>query len=198
MFKGRLLCLMLALSVVHLGCGDDDDDSTKGSTRKDGGTSSDNESGRGGNGQTSTGTAGTGAGLPFGTPPPPITCGSTMCESPATGFGLITACCADEATGTCGTTFGGGMCATPAETDPRCPPLNLGGFLMLGSCCTPEGMCGFDASMFGMSGCVDFSAATGGVALPAIPGFSLPPPRACDDTGESDAGTVQPTDDAGI
>jgi hypothetical protein len=178
---------MLALAVIHVGCGDDDD-SDKGSNHKDAGPSKGDGAGRGGSGPVS-GAAGSGL-PPFGTPPPPVECGSTTCASPATGFGIITACCADESTSTCGTTFGGGMCAAPAETDPRCPPLNLMGFLMLGSCCTPEGMCGFDASMFGMSGCVDLSAAATGQGLPAIPGLAFPPPRACEDSGESDAGVA--------
>jgi hypothetical protein len=106
-------------------------------------------------------------------------------------MGFISACCVDAASSTCGTSAMGGACAKPVPSDPRCPGLDVMGFIMLPSCCT-QGQCGIDASMFGMPGCVDLaSAAKQAASMGMSGGVQLPAPRACDDTdagAESDAG----------
>lgn len=116
-----------------------------------------------------------------------VACGTATCSSTAAAMGFITACCADPATSTCGTATMGGSCAKPVPDDPRCPGLNVMGFVMLPSCCATNGMCGIDASMFGMPGCVDLAAA----AMQAMSmggGADIPSPRACDAAG-ADAGS---------
>jgi hypothetical protein len=127
-----------------------------------------------------TTTAGTGSGFPTGgtgfitagtgaagtaatagsTAPPAVQCGPTkMCSSPATaiaipGFPAATPCCADAATGTCGT-VSGTVCQPPPMPDPRCPTISVATFTLM-PCCTATGMCGVDASALGM-GCADLT-----------------------------------------
>jgi hypothetical protein len=119
-----------------------------------------------------------------------VKCGSATCMSPAAAMGFITACCADEATSTCGTAAMGGACAKPIPDDPRCPGIDVMGVIMLPSCCSQNGMCGIDASMFGMPGCVDLGVAAK-QAMSMGGGIALPSPRACDgaDGGADDAGS---------
>jgi hypothetical protein len=103
---------------------------------------------------------------------------------------LAQACCADEATSTCGTSVMG-LCAKPATGTSRgCPAFDLAGILMLPSCCTSKGMCGIDASAVGGPWCQDLGTAAERARL-AGASIVFPAPRACDD---ADAG-VQ--DDAG-
>jgi hypothetical protein len=115
-----------------------------------------------------------------------VKCGTATCSSPAQAMGFIMGCCADEATSTCGTAMMGGACAKPVADDPRCPGLNVMGFVMLPSCCATNGMCGIDASMFGMPGCVDLESAAK-QAMSMGGGADIPAPRACDAAG-GDAG----------
>jgi hypothetical protein len=140
-----------------------------------------------------TGTAGRGGSIgsagKTGTPagPQPVPCGSTTCNLDPLLASFLDACCVDPSQGICGTSMGG-ACMAPAASDPRCPAVNVGAF-MLPSCCTVGGQCGIDASMFGM-GCIAIadagSMASGGFGL-------FPAPSACDrgsdDAGVSDAGT---------
>jgi hypothetical protein len=119
-----------------------------------------------------------------------VKCGSMMCMASGPAAGFIDACCADEATSTCGTSIMGNPCSKPVADDPRCPGVNVMGFIMLPSCCAQNGMCGIDASMFGMPGCVDLATAAK-QAMSMGGGADLPAARACDgaDGGAEDAGS---------
>lgn len=79
------------------------------------------------------------------------------------GIALPPPCCADSAMGICGTTTGG-TCMPPPESDPRCPPVMFGGF-MVASCCTSAGVCGVNASQLGM-GCINPGTFTGMAGVP--------------------------------
>jgi len=128
-----------------------------------------------------------GSGGASGAPATTVQCGTDTCEAPAAAMGFITACCADAASSTCGTSVMGGPCGEAAPGDPRCPPLDIMGFIMLPSCCT-AGQCGIDASMFGMPGCVDLATAAARAEMMGMgAGIELPEPRACEDA--ADAGT---------
>jgi|SRR4051812_8993063 hypothetical protein len=116
-----------------------------------------------------------------------VPCGATTCQPLPGGF--PTACCADELTGTCGTSSVGGRCTARAN-DARCPSLDFADILVLPSCCTSRGMCGIDSSSVGGTGCVDLETAAERAKLFGA-SAAFPSPRACD---EADAGDH---DDAG-
>ena len=176
-----LIAFCLCLTALAA-CGDDD------SSTPDAGTSTGGKSGSGGKG-----TAGSSGGGAAGQPGI-VKCGSMTCTaSPAAallGTGA-TPCCADQTTSTCGMTAQDGSCMKPVESDPRCPSVNIMGFIMLPSCCSDGGQCGINAAMFGMPGCVELAQAAmlagsmGGGGLVALPAA-----RACDaaDGGAADAG----------
>jgi hypothetical protein len=193
------ICLLL-LIVMTLGVFAFEGCSDKKQSKSDAGPDSDagNAGGKGGRGgaggggtggrKSTTGTAGSSSDA--------VKCGSMMCQSPAGAMGFITACCADEKTSTCGTSAMGGTCAVPSAGDPRCPKVEVMGFgITLPSCCTAQGQCGLDASMFGMPGCIDLAtAATQAASMGMGMGGPLPAPRGCADTG-ADAGSAN---DAGL
>lgn len=140
-------------------CGDDDDsggagtDGSSGSggtTGGSGGTSSGSggmssggsggmsSSGSGGTssgsgGMSSSGTGGTNAAAP-------VPCGTAMCK----GQGFFRACCADEATSTCGVESKtlNVECAPPAVADPKCPDRPAAMMRTAKGCCGTDGMCG--------------------------------------------------------
>ena len=182
--------LLLILFILAAGCGDDEGSNE--SAAPDSGTDESNSGGSGGTaGNAGSGASGGSGGT--GGAAQSVACGSETCETPAGAMGFITACCADEATSTCGTSIMGNACAAEGESDPRCPSLDIMGFLMLPSCCTADNQCGIDAAMFGMPGCVDL--ATAGEQAEMMGGgmgITLPEPQAC--TDDTDAGA---DDDAG-
>jgi hypothetical protein len=181
---------LLALALLWLGvlgfvaCGDDDSSESD----CDAGSQDGGSAGKGGaSGKAGAGGSGAAGG---GTTPSAgaVKCGSATCEAPAAAMGFISACCADEATSTCGmTSLMGGQCTMPGKTDPRCPAISAMGF-MIPSCCTAQGMCGVDASMFGFGGCTDLESA----AKQSMGGSTIPAPRRCDEAdggADSDAGS---------
>ncbi|HTU58611.1 MAG TPA: hypothetical protein VMF89_09255, partial [Polyangiales bacterium] len=95
-----------------------------------------------------------------------VACGTATCSGIMfMGMGAG-ACCADAATGACGTMQGGACMAKPpvAENCPKIPPI-FG--MMINSCCKPDNTCGVDGSALGM-GCGNYSglARFGGMAPP--------------------------------
>ena len=183
-----LALIIAAFGVTTLqGCGDDADDDSPTDAGSAGKGGSGGGGGRGGaGGRSGAGTSGGGSGS-SGTD---VKCGSATCTSPGGMFGgFATACCADTATSTCGMSVMGAPCAKPATGDPRCPGLTVMGAIMLPSCCT-MGLCGIDASMFGMPGCVDLKTAAERSSMMGGSGTMIPAPRACDaaDAGAADAG----------
>lgn len=188
MSKSSLFFLLMLSIHSFVGCGGDDDSSEN--VAPDSGSDASDSGGSGG----SSGGGGSGGNGGTGGSTMTVPCGSETCESPEAAMGFITACCADEATSTCGTSLMGSPCAEAGESDPRCPPLNVMGFLMLPSCCTADNQCGIDAAMFGRPGCVDLgTAAEQAEMMGGGMGITLPEPRACDGAGD-DAGA---DDDAG-
>jgi hypothetical protein len=105
-------------------------------------------------------------------------CGATQCGQPM--------CCADPFVSMCGLQISERAClppqmmGAPAMSDPRCPGVTFGSF-MIASCCTADNRCGINAQMAGM-GCVSleqvimFTMGMGG------PGGSVmfPEPQACE------------------
>jgi hypothetical protein len=111
-------------------------------------------------------------------------CGTTTCMPPEPA-GDLTACCLDPFTSTCGTKKPGGQCATAQTTgDPRCPSVDImmGGMagLLLPSCCTDDGKCGINATMFGSMGCVELGTASEMAKNMGGANLMWPAPRACD------------------
>lgn len=110
-----------------------------------------------------------------------ILCGSTACP--------MGGCCADQFQSLCGAAIGVSGCIKPPEpdenSDQRCPEISIAGFFTLPSCCTPEGDCGINASMFSPTAtCVEISEfemrarmmlGDSGGALP----FEIPEPKRC-------------------
>lgn len=175
-----------------LACGDDGDASAAGESHKDAGSKSgesvvgikSEQSGagsRGGAGMIANGVAP--SGVPGGVAS--VACGSKSCVAPGGGF--ASPCCVDSETETCGMSFMGAGCSAPEPGDERCP--SLMGFVTLPSCCTPEGMCGISAAMFGMPGCIELSEAVSRAQMSSASSF--PAPRSCDgasSAADGDAG----------
>jgi hypothetical protein len=185
----RVACVSMLM--IGIGCGDDDADDSPGAGGRAGRTGESGSAANSGRGATSgnggsvaSNLAGTGV-VPGATDP--VQCGANTCTSPGGGFGgFISACCADEATSTCGMSMGG-PCAKPVASDSRCPGLNVMGFT-LPSCCGTDDMCGIDASMFGMPGCIELGKAAQQAMSMGGASADIPPPRSCEGS-ESDAGT---------
>jgi len=165
-----MMAVVLGTSMV-LACGSDPEPAGPATTA---GTGSTNVSGTGsfpvaGQGLFgASGAGGTGFALPT-----PVTCGDKMCT------GLISQpCCADMATGTCGT-MSGTMCQAGPPPAPNCPNISVAVINVNGCCIDSTQMCGIDGSMFGM-GCIDLSTAGG---IPGASAFlgNLTPTR-CDGT----------------
>ena len=80
----------------------------------------------------------------------------------------------------------------PAQSDSRCPEVDLMGFIKLASCCTSDDRCGIDGSMFGMAGCNDLKTISSQLPAQAAGFITFPSPRSCsgavDDAGAEDAG----------
>lgn len=92
-------------------------------------------------------------------------CGAVVCEAPE--------CCVDPFASLCGAQLGRACLMPPPPdvgSDPRCPSISIMGIFSLSSCCTDEGECGIDASMFG-SGCVNYAEAEEGAANMGAGGF---------------------------
>ena len=181
MQERRLALIALVFAAFAYGCGDDDapgDDETA----PDSGTPGAGGSGGAGG---SSGSGGAGSGGSGGAQATAVTCGTATCEAPAAAMGFIAACCADDATSTCGTSIMGGPCGGASEGDPRCPGLDGMGFFMLPSCCTDDSQCGIDASMFSMPGCIDLETAAEQAAMMGM-SVDIPSPQSC---GDADAGT---------
>ena len=114
-------------------------------------------------------------------------------------------CCQDASLGICGAAASeGAACELFAAPDTRCPSIDLGalgaaaggaaaGPLNAFGCCTANGACGLDGSLFGR-GCVENSEARALLGMIPLVGslIPLPPPLACDrpldDAGTPDAG----------
>jgi hypothetical protein len=180
----KRLSWLLALAVAApalVACGDDDDGSA---AHEDGGPG-DGKAGTGGTTDAGGGTGGSAMlGGTGGAAAVSVQCGDKTCMGSALTAGFINACCADEATGTCGTSIVGGGCMAMAESDPRCPSLNVGGFIMAASCCTDDNQCGISGTTFG-AGCVSLQGFGNG--MQGFGGF-LPAPQTCDGSSSGDAG----------
>jgi hypothetical protein len=113
---------------------------------------------------------------------PSVPCGSATCtEFPSVP--VLPPCCADAAQGTCGKESSTGRCVVPPPADSRCPAVgNWAG------CCTANGMCGADVSVFGF-GCEELGGEMFRKFNP-----NAPEARRCDGTPLPDAG---PGPDAG-
>lgn len=178
-------CLVLS-AIAVVSCGDDDADA---SDRDAGGSTGDNAGGKGGGGGTAAGQGAQngGAGVAADSA---VKCGSTTCAAPGGAMGFISACCADEAKSMCGMSLMGNPCSVPSSGDMRCPGHQVMG-LTVPSCCTSDGLCGLDASMFGFGGCTDLKSAAAQAGAMMGGSGNLPSPRACDgsDAGADDAGS---------
>lgn len=192
---------VFALLVAASGCGthrgnDDDEEDDR-----DAGAAGRASAGRGGSGGAAGSTA------------PTVACGTKRCAAPQNalaGLGIPgaptpVACCADQATGQCGSKLSAAdACEPPATSDVRCPGVNLGalGALaggaagdMMSGCCTESQQCGLDGALFGR-GCVENGEAAGMLsAIPFVGGLIMvPAPKACAapldeaDGGADDAG----------
>ena len=134
--------------------------------------------------------------------PTTVPCGAETCTLGGGGFGglvgLAAPCCVDEASGTCGMSAMGSPCMEPTpppNSDPRCPSIDVGGFIQLTSCCTEDGLCGINAAQFGAGGCVDLAGAAA-MSSQQFP-IDFPEPRHCDDPeADTDAG-IDAEEDAG-
>lgn len=195
----RVVAVMLGLTLVGAGCGDDGgDDSpqagTGGGSSGSGGSAGEAGSSGGGSGTGGTGGAGTGGGGTGGTGLPTVecdtsipttaTCGGTECPAPSGPLAMFTCgvpCCA--AGDQCGTRSAiMGMtteCAAPAVADPSCPAyegMAMGMDINLEGCCTADNVCGVISS-------ISMLCITQSMFLP-----DLQPGPACGD-GDADAGT---------
>lgn len=189
----RAMCLTFAIfNLTGIGCGDDKPEPMD--TAGSGGSVA-----VGSGGSVAAGSGGAGG---AGAAKQPVTCGTKTCTTPFDGMfddlpdrykqALPTACCADAATSTCGTSVGGGACLTPLPKEQRCPDVMLSG-ISLTSCCTSEEMCGVDGSSLGMAGCIDiatmFLGAQMGPQAMQLQGQMVPAPRRCDSMPLSTDGT---------
>jgi hypothetical protein len=123
-------------------------------------------------------TSGTGA-------PAPIPCGTATCSAPPIPGGVMIpgimirpTCCANMATGTCGS-LNGAVCEAPPPPAPLCPaPPAFGGFTLKACCVAATQICGIDGSMAGL-GCTSLGAMFGGGgAQTRCDGTPVPPPPA--------------------
>lgn len=168
-----------ALSVIAcMACGDDTSDTQPTDPGLDASTQRDSSGGAGGTGKTGASSGSGSSSMANGASnnasvAMAVKCGAKMCTSQG---GFAAACCADEKTETCGTSFMGGGCSVPEPGDERCP--GVMGFVTLPSCCTDDGMCGINASMFGMPGCIELGAAAARAQMTSASAF--PKPQACD------------------
>ena len=192
MLRHISICLLMLHAVGVSACGDDGDDD---GVKNAGGQSAAGAqaSGRGGEGgANSSGSSGAGSsGSSFpGAPSGPVECGATTCAAQGGGFaGFAMPCCADAAKGSCGMSFMGAACTVPSAGDSRCPTVQAFGGISIPSCCTMEGMCGLDASMFGFGGCTELGAAAMQASSMAMGmGGMIPPPRRCDDASDAGVG----------
>jgi hypothetical protein len=166
-----MLCLCL---LSHLGCGDN----TSGASAPPPTVPAAGEPSV--PGPNDSGVSGSNDSSAPGTRYPPVPCGSATCsEFPDVPVLVLPPCCANAALGTCGKLSSSGRCAVPPPRDPRCPV--VGDWY---GCCTANGTCGADVSVFGF-GCEDLGDATFRKFSP-----NAPAPRRCD-------GTPLPDDDAG-
>jgi hypothetical protein len=167
---------LLLLASLGVSCGGDD------------GGGDENEGGRGNNAGNSGGGMIEGDGIP---------CGTKRCTMPEDS--MVEPCCRDAFASECGMRggFGGDACVAIVAMDARCPAV-MTGPIMLPSCCDEAtNMCGINAEMFGMPGCIELGMAAqramdmammfgGGEdgGMPGMPGggfmVNFPPPQACE------------------
>lgn len=191
--KSNTIILATVISVLcGFACGDDEGDDTTKENASDAGPRAGGNASGGKGGSQSTGNAGSGvtAGNTSVGPGAAVSaeCGSKTCTSPGGSFAA--ACCVDAATETCGMSFMGAGCSVPEPGDERCP--DVMGFVTLPSCCTEDGMCGINASMFGMPGCIELSEAATRAQMSSASSF--PEASRCDGSSvgtDSDAGTSE-------
>ncbi|HKP62119.1 MAG TPA: hypothetical protein VJV78_35550, partial [Polyangiales bacterium] len=147
----------------------------------------------GAGGAAGGGTAGGAAGSSSGG----MACGPKVCMTPMIPPGLPVmarpACCVDAATGTCGS-LNGTMCMPPLPVPPACPPPPSFMGVMTTACCTPNNICGVDASMLGL-GCFNIGSIPGiGGGGPATmcdgTPVMMPPPRAGSGAGGVSGGSA--------
>ena len=117
-----------------------------------------------------------------------MVCGEKCCgQGPGQ---MAPACCSDPFEGVCGmsvSVFGSTpACIKQVASVSGCPPLSVGP-ISIPSCCTPEKMCGLDASLFGMPGCTELGEAQ----RRAMQMFMMPPMT------PATAGTTASTDEDG-
>lgn len=189
MSKHLFFSVMISAVMLLVACGDDDDSSTP-VAGQGGAAAGATANGTGGRAGSSAGRSGSGSDTGNAGSSGSVQCGSTTCATQ--GGGLIgmfaMACCADPAKGTCGMSIMGAACSVPSAGDSRCPIVQAFGGISIPGCCTSDGMCGLDASMFGFGGCTELGAAAQQAgAMGMGMGGMIPPPRRCDDSG-SDAG----------
>jgi hypothetical protein len=181
--KTNTMIWVAAISLLAgFACGDDNsgDPEPDTKTSPDAGKGGNQSGGSGGR----AGSAATGGNSSAGPGPGPgpagsVECGSKTCTAPGGGF--VSACCADAETETCGMSLMGAGCSVPEPGDARCP--SVMGFVTLPSCCTDDGMCGINAAMFGMPGCIELSEAASRAQMSSASSF--PEPRRCDASGTS-------------
>lgn len=180
---GAMVCALSGFA-----CGDDEGSDTTGASRGDAGASTTEAGGR----TATRDGAGSSSVAPGGMSS--VACGSKTCTAPGGGFAM--ACCVDAETETCGTSFMGAGCSVPDPGDTRCP--SVMSLVTLPACCTDDGMCGINAAMFGMPGCIELSEAASRAQMSSAASF--PEPRRCDATGPvDDPETDRDTDtDAGV
>ncbi len=183
--------LMSACVLALVACGGDDTDDSGNAGTGTGGGGSGGSSGAG-DGGTSGGTGGTsgtsgaggtgggGAGGTGGMVAPPVMCGGTLCEAPASR--ALQACCVDDGD-VCGQEVRGGFigdCAPPAVPDDECEGVMLMSLQITGCC--DEGRCGIGAGVIFGDPCTsieelqELADADGGGDM-AI--GNLPAPKAC-------------------
>jgi len=154
-----VLILMLSATLAY-SCGGDDDDTMKEDDGKDDMPAA---------GSTAAPMAPEGA----------VLCGTETCTVPEGS--TVEACCFDAFTSTCGMMMPGSPnCVAVVTSFEGCPSLMAGmGIFNLASCCTEDGQCGLDASLFGTPGCTELSAVMAMVPAMAQGFITIPAPMAC-------------------
>jgi hypothetical protein len=184
--------LMSACVLALVACGSDDkDDGGNAGTGSggtggagEGGTSGAGEGGTSGAGEGGTsGTSGAGGsgGAGGGMVAPPVVCGGTTCDVPASR--ALQACCVDDGD-VCGQEVRGGFigdCSPPAVPDDECESVMLMSVPITGCC--DEGRCGIGAGVIFGDPCTsieeiqELADADGGPSTGAL--GNLPAPKAC-------------------
>lgn len=108
-----------------------------------------------------------------------VQCGERSCSQPVSLNRAMRPCCLDPQLGTCGySLLTGNSCMLPPSDVAGCPAVELSAGLKLASCCTAEGQCGVNGTMFGLPACTGLAAARA-LGQGSSP-LSFPEPRACE------------------